>query len=98
MLVPYERINAFDSNSNEKITAYWGEHLEQGRRECMSNPLKQRSAWIQKKKLWVAEMLIEVEKRERIDELCFKKQSLDDERIFRTLLDEFRQIKDEKGQ
>ncbi|CAG8442172.1 8358_t:CDS:2 [Funneliformis mosseae] len=98
MLVPYERINAFDSNSNEKITAYWGEHLEQGRRECMSNPLKLRSAWIQKKKLWVAEMLIEVEKRERIDELCFKKQSLDDERIFRTLLDEFRQIKDEKGQ
>ncbi|CAI2161496.1 17253_t:CDS:2 [Funneliformis geosporum] len=98
MLVPYERINAFDSNLNGKITVYWSTHLEQGRRECMSNPLKQRSAWIQKKKLWVAELLNEVEKRERIDELCFKKQSLDDERIFRTLLDEFRQIKDEKGQ
>lgn len=95
-LVSYETIDSFDSNG--KTIIYWNSHLEQTRRECMSTPSKHRSAWIQKKKHWVSEMLKEVEKRERIDELYCRKQSLEDERIFRTLLDEFRQIKDEKGQ
>ncbi|GBB97454.1 hypothetical protein RclHR1_00030011 [Rhizophagus clarus] len=96
MLVSYETIDSFDSNG--KIVVYWNSHLEQTRRECMSTPLKHRGAWIQKKKHWVSEMLKEVIKRERIDELYCRKQSLEDERIFRILLDEFRQIKDEKGQ
>ncbi|RGB31359.1 hypothetical protein C1646_764157 [Rhizophagus diaphanus] len=96
MLVSYETIDSFDSNG--KTVIYWNSQLEQTRRECMSTPPKHRSAWIQKKKHWVSEMLKEVVKRERIDELYCRKQSLEDERIFRTLLDEFRQIKDEKGQ
>ncbi|RIA90357.1 hypothetical protein C1645_770130 [Glomus cerebriforme] len=96
MLVSYENINI--SDSDEKIVVYWNSHLEQTRREFMSTPTNQRSAWIQKKQHWVSEVINEVIKRERIDELNRRRQSLEDERIFRTLLDEFRQIKDEKGQ
>ncbi|CAG8447454.1 7306_t:CDS:2, partial [Cetraspora pellucida] len=96
-VVPYENVPVLNSTTGAKIMAYLNSHLENARREFISTPPKHRANWIQKKKNMVAQILTNVQKRERLDELYLRKKSLEDMRTFKMLIEEFKQTKDEKG-
>ncbi|CAG8751946.1 9304_t:CDS:2, partial [Dentiscutata heterogama] len=96
-VVPYENVPVLNSTTGAKIIAYLNSHLESARREFISTPPKHRANWIQKKKNMVAQILTNVQKRERLDELYLRKKSLEDMRTFKMLIEEFKQTKDEKG-
>ncbi|CAG8768503.1 7518_t:CDS:2, partial [Racocetra fulgida] len=96
-VVPYENVPVLNSSTGAKIMAYLNSHLESARREFISTPPKHRANWIQKKKSMVAQILTNVQKRERLDELYLRKKSLEDMRTFKMLIEEFKQTKDERG-
>ncbi|KAF0383066.1 hypothetical protein F8M41_011812 [Gigaspora margarita] len=96
-VVPYENVPVINSTTGAKIMAYLNSHLESARREFISTPPKYRANWIQKKKNMVTQILTNVQKRERLDELYLRKKSLEDMRTFKMLIEEFKQTKDDKG-
>ncbi|CAG8614003.1 10990_t:CDS:2 [Acaulospora colombiana] len=97
-IVPYEKVPASISSTGAKVVTFMNSQLEAAHRELASTPPKHRANWMLKKRLWVSQVLANVQKRERLDELHCKKRSLEDLKIFKTLVEEFKNIKDEKGQ
>ncbi|CAG8654073.1 5325_t:CDS:2, partial [Acaulospora morrowiae] len=97
-IVPYEKVSVPNSNTGAKMVTYMNSQLEAAHREFASTPPKHRTNWVLKKKSWVSQVLTNVQKRERLDELYCKKKSSEDSKTFKALVEEFRNIKDEKGQ